>query len=92
MAMFYIVTLLKALFGMVGLILQGESLDSSLGWLDPVTATLECCSLPEGVAVEDPRRPRGVMRWSVQIYGHCYSLPIVDLIALGHFFFFLAYA
>ena len=65
MAMFYIVTLLKALFGMLGLILQGESLDSSLGCLDPVTATLECRSLPEGVAVEESRRLRGVMRLSV---------------------------
>ncbi|EMS50079.1 hypothetical protein TRIUR3_06218 [Triticum urartu] len=62
MAMFYIVTLLKALFGMLGLILQGESLDTSFGLLDPVTVTFECRSLPEGVAVEESRRPRGVMR------------------------------
>ena len=46
---------------MLGLFLQGENLDSDL-WLDPVTAALECRSLPEGVAVEEPRRPRGVMR------------------------------
>ena len=46
---------------MLRLILQGENLDSGLR-LDPVTATLECLSLSEGVAVEEPRRPCGVMK------------------------------
>ena len=67
MAMFLRCSLLKAVFGMLGLILQGESLDSSLGWLDPVTVTLECRFLPEGVVVEEPHRPCGVMRWLVRI-------------------------
>ena len=65
---FYVVTLLKALFRMLGLILQGENLDCSLGWLDPVTVALECRSLPEGVAVEEPRCPCGVKRLLVRIW------------------------
>ena len=47
---------------MLGLYLQGENLYYVIGWLDPVTATLECLSLSEGVAVEEPRRPCGVMK------------------------------
>jgi hypothetical protein len=43
-------------------VLQGENLDSDHGWLDPATTMLERRSLPEGVAVEEPRRPCGVMR------------------------------
>ena len=46
---------------MFRLILQGENLDSGLWWLDPVTVTLECHSLPEGVAVEESRHSRGAM-------------------------------
>ena len=41
---------------MLGLILQGENLDSGLRWLDPVMAALEHHSLPEGVVVEEPPR------------------------------------
>ena len=53
---------------MLGLILQGENLDCSLGWLDPVTVALECRSFLEGVDVEEPRHPSDVMTWSVQIW------------------------
>jgi hypothetical protein len=59
--------------------------------LDPVTAALECRSLPEGVAVEDPRHQCGVNGWCG--YGLSFSLSITDLIVMGlFFFFFLAYA
>ena len=34
-------------------VLQGENLDSDLGWLDPVTTMLERHSLPESVVVEE---------------------------------------
>jgi hypothetical protein len=54
--------------------------------LDPVTAALECRSLPEGVAVEDPRHQCGVNGWCG--YGLSCSLSIADMIALGLFFFF----
>ena len=53
---------------MLGLVLQGENLDSSRGWLDPVTTVLERHSLPEGVADEEYRRPCDVIRWLVQIW------------------------
>jgi hypothetical protein len=38
---------------MLGLVLHGENLDSSLSWLDPVTATLERRCSDEGVVVEE---------------------------------------
>ena len=38
---------------MLGLIFLGENLNSGLGWLDPVTAALDCRSLSEGIVVED---------------------------------------
>ena len=67
---------------MLRLILQGENLEPDLWWLDPVTAMLEHRSLHEGVAIEEPRCPYGVMRcWCG--YGHCCSLSIADLFALG---------
>ena len=52
---------------MLGLVLQGENLDSGLGWLDSVTAAIERHSLLEGVVVEEHRQPCGVMRLLVQI-------------------------
>ena len=51
---------------MLRLVLQGENLDSDLGWLDPVTTALERQSLPEGVAVEESRRSWDVMGWLVR--------------------------
>ena len=53
---------------MLRLILQGDNLESDLWWLDPVTATVEHRSLLEGVAIEEPRCPYGVMRWLVWIW------------------------
>ena len=64
---FYVFTMLKALLGMLGLILQGETQDSVLGWLDMVMATLEHRSLPEGVTTEERRHPCGVMTWSLSV-------------------------
>ena len=52
---------------MLGLVFQGENLNSGLEWLDPVTVALERRSLPEGVAVEEPYHSCSVMRWSVRI-------------------------
>ena len=40
-----------------------------------------------GVVVDKPRLSCGVMRWLVWIYGHCYSLLIVDLNAWCLFLF-----
>lgn len=53
---------------MLRLILQGENLEPDLWWLDPVTAMLEHRSLHEGVAVEEPHYPYGVMRWFLWIW------------------------
>ena len=38
---------------MLGLVLQGENLESGLCWSGPVTATFKRRFLPEGVAVEE---------------------------------------
>jgi hypothetical protein len=37
-------------------------------WLDPATSALKRRHLPEGVAVEESRRPCDVMRWLVRIW------------------------
>ena len=47
---------------MLGLVFQDENLDSGLEWLDPATVALKRHSLPEGVVVEEPHRPCGIMR------------------------------
>ena len=47
---------------MLGLFLQGENLYSGLDWLGPVTTAIKRRSLPEGVVVEEHRRPYGVLR------------------------------
>ena len=39
-----------------------ENLYSGLDWLDPVTAAVKRRSFPEGVVVEEHRRPYGVLR------------------------------
>ena len=38
---------------MLKLVLRGETLDSGLGWLNPVMATLGCCSVPDNIVVEE---------------------------------------
>jgi hypothetical protein len=53
---------------MLRLVFQGENLDTSLAWLDPVMAALKCRSVPEGIVVEEPHHPCGVMRSLVQIW------------------------
>jgi hypothetical protein len=46
---------------MLGLMFS-ENLESDLGWLEPMTAVFEHCTLREGVIVEEPCRPCGVMK------------------------------
>ena len=38
---------------MLGLVLQGENLESDLCWSGPMTATFKRRFLPEGIAVEE---------------------------------------
>lgn len=62
------ITMLNALLGYARMVLQGENIESCLWWMDPVTVAVERCSLPEGLAVEEPRCPCGLMRWLLWIY------------------------
>lgn len=59
---------MEALLGYAQTSLHGENLESDLWWLDPVMAALERRSLPEGVAIEEPRCRCGVKRWLLCIW------------------------
>ena len=90
MAMFYIATLLKALLGYAGLILQGENLDSGLTGCIRRRRCLSVAPFLKALLLKT-----SLSMWCHGIVGAdmviVVVLTIMDLIALG-FFFCLAYA
>ena len=68
MAMFLRRYLSRHSSDMLGLVLLGKDLDCGLGWFNPMATALEFRSFPEGISVEGPQHPCGVITWLVRIW------------------------